>query len=43
MRFYCVYDLFTTCFYCLGRKKTYKSKKKARSKVDLLTRFFKWS
>lgn len=30
-------------FYCLGRKKTYKSKKKARSKVDLLTRFFKWS
>ncbi len=32
MRFYCVYDLF---FYCLGRKKTYKSKK-ARCKVDLL-------
>jgi len=23
-------------FYCLGRKKTYKSKKKARCKVDLL-------
>lgn len=33
MRFYCVYDLF---FYCLGRKKTYKNKKKARCKVDLL-------
>ena len=28
-----VYDLF---FYCLGRKKTYKSKKKARCKVYLL-------
>ena len=28
-----VYDLF---FYCLGRKKTYKNKKKARCKVDLL-------
>ena len=23
-------------FYCLGRKKTYNSKKKARCKVDLL-------
>lgn len=32
MRFYCVYDLFTTCFYCLGRKKTYKNKKKRVAK-----------
>lgn len=42
----CDSTAFTTClrpvFYCLGRKKTYKGKKKARSKVDLLTRFFKW-
>lgn len=29
MRFYCVYDLF---FYCLGRKKTYKNKKKRVAK-----------
>ena len=33
LRLQLVYDLF---FYCLGRKKTYKSKKKARCKVDLL-------
>lgn len=33
LRLRLVYDLF---FYCLERKKTYKSKKKARCKVDLL-------
>ena len=40
----CDSTAFTTClrlvcdlfFYCLGCKKTYKSKKKARCKVDLL-------
>ncbi len=36
-----VYDLF---FYCLGRKKTYKSKKKRVAKwIHFATRFFKWS
>ena len=40
MRFYCVYDLFTTCFLLFRTQKDYKSKKKARCKVDLLTRFF---
>ena len=33
LRLRLVYDLF---FYCLERKKTYKSKKKARCKGDLL-------
>ena len=37
---FCDSTAFTTClrpvFYCLGRKKTYKNKKKARYKVDLL-------
>ena len=36
----CDSTAFTTClrpvFYCLGRKKTHKNKKKARCKVDLL-------
>ena len=33
LRLRLVCDLF---FYCLGRKKTYKSEKKARCKVNLL-------
>ena len=41
LRLRLVYDLF---FYCLGRKKTYKSKKSAlQSGFTLLTCFFKWS
>ena len=32
MRFYCVYDFLRPVFYCLGRKKTYKSKKKRVAK-----------
>lgn len=43
MRFYCVYDLFTTCFLLFRTQKDIQKQKKARSKVDLLTRFFKWS
>lgn len=44
MRFYCVYDLFTTCFFLFRTQKDIQKQEKSalQSGFTLLTRFFKF-